>query len=51
MSGDHPEWGEDKIAEELGTKSGIEFSTSTIRRSMVPSPTPPGGDPDLAHLH
>ena len=36
ISGDHPEWGEDKIAEELAAKFGIEHSTRTIRRYMVP---------------
>ncbi len=32
ISGDHPEWGEDKIALELKLKLGVEHSTSTIRR-------------------
>ena len=32
ISGDHPEWGEDKIALELKLKLGVEDSTSTIRR-------------------
>jgi hypothetical protein len=44
ISGDHPEWGEDKIAEELAAKFGIEHSTSTIRRYMVPRLTTPRGD-------
>ncbi len=44
ISGDHPEWGEDKIAEELVAKFGIEHSTSTIRRYMVPRRTTPRGD-------
>ena len=41
ISGDHPEWGEDKIAEELVAKFGIPHSPSTIRRYMVPR-TPRG---------
>ena len=44
ISGDHPEWGEDKIAGELAAKFGIEHSTSTIRRYMVPRCTTPRGD-------
>ena len=36
ISGDHPEWGEDKIAEELAAKFGIQHSPSTIRRYMAP---------------
>jgi len=44
MSSDHPEWGEDKIAEELAAKFGIEHSTSTIRRYMVPRRNAPRGD-------
>jgi putative transposase len=35
ISGDHPEWGEDKIAEEFDAKFGIHHSASTIRRYMV----------------
>jgi hypothetical protein len=35
ISGDHPEWGEDKIAEELAAKFSIQHSPSTIRRYMV----------------
>ena len=35
MSSDHPEWGEDKISEELAAKFGIPHSGSTIRRYMV----------------
>jgi putative transposase len=34
ISGDHPEWGEDRIAEELAAKLGIRHSGSTIRRYM-----------------
>jgi hypothetical protein len=44
MSGDHPEWGEDKIAEELAAKFGIEHSPSTVRRYMIPRPSAPRGD-------
>ena len=44
MSSDHPEWGEDKIAEELAAKFGIEHSTSTIRRYMAPRRNAPRGD-------
>ena len=44
ISGDHPEWGEDKIAEELAAKFGVEHSTNTIRRYMVPRRKPPRGD-------
>lgn len=44
ISGDHPEWGEDKIAEELAAKFGVQHSTSTIRRYMVPRLTTPRGD-------
>ena len=35
MSADHPEWGEDRIAEELAAKFGIQHSGSTIRRYMI----------------
>ena len=41
ISSDHPEWGEDRIALELKLKLGVEHSTSTIRRYMVDSCTPP----------
>jgi putative transposase len=44
ISGDHPEWGEDKIAEELAAKFGIQHSPSTIRRYMIPRPSAPRGD-------
>lgn len=44
MSAEHPEWGEDRIAEELTAKCGIHHSGSTIRRYMVPHlPRPRGG--------
>jgi transposase InsO family protein len=43
ISGDHPEWGEDKIAEELAAKFGIKHSPSTIRRYMIPRPSAPRG--------
>jgi hypothetical protein len=35
ISGDHPEWGEDRIAEELTAKFGVEHAASTIRGYMV----------------
>ena len=44
ISGHHPEWGEDEIAEELAAKFGIVHSTSTIRRYMVPRLMMPRGD-------
>ena len=44
MSSDHPEWGEDKIAEELAAKFGIHHSGSTIRKYMVPRGRKPHGD-------
>ena len=40
ISGDHPEWGEDRIALELKLKLGIEHSASTVRRYMVDGPRP-----------
>ena len=44
ISTDHPEWGEDKIAEELAAKFGILHSGSTVRRYMVPRRHAPRGD-------
>ena len=44
ISADHPEWGEDKIAEELAAKFGIAHSGSTIRAYMGPRRRPPRGD-------
>jgi putative transposase len=44
ISGDHPEWGEDKIAEELAAKFGVDHSPSTIRHYMVSRGRPPRGD-------
>ena len=41
ISGDNPEWGEDKIALELKLKLGVEHSPSTIRRYMVETGSPP----------
>jgi transposase InsO family protein len=41
MSSDHPEWGEDKIVEELAAKFGIDHSGSTVRRYMVARGKPP----------
>ena len=35
ISGQHPEWGEDRIAEALAVKLGVRHSTSTMRRYMV----------------
>ena len=43
ISSDHPEWGEDKIAEELAAKFGIKHSGSTVRQYMVPRGSPPRG--------
>jgi putative transposase len=43
ISTDHPEWGEDRVAEELALKLGVTHSTSTIRRYMVRSRGPRGG--------
>jgi hypothetical protein len=40
---DHPEWGEDKIAEELAIKLGVRHSTSTIRKYMVARRKPRSG--------
>ena len=44
ISADHPEWGEDRIAEELSAKFGIGHSGSTIRTYMGPRRSPPRGD-------
>jgi hypothetical protein len=44
ISRDHPEWGEDRIAEELVAKFGVEHSPSTIRRYMAPRNGSPRGD-------
>ncbi len=45
ISTHHPDWGEDRIAEELVAKFGVNHSGSTIRRYMVPRrPRPPRGD-------
>ena len=35
ISSDHPEWGEDRIAQELALKLGVEHSASVVRRYMV----------------
>jgi putative transposase len=43
ISTDHPEWGENKIAEELAVKLGVRHSTSTIRRYMVRRREPRSG--------
>ena len=42
ISGQHPEWGEDRIAEELAVKLGVHHSTSTVRKYMVRSREPDG---------
>jgi hypothetical protein len=44
ISSDHPEWGEDRIAEEFDSKLGIHHSTNTIRRYMVARRGSPRGD-------
>ena len=43
ISTDHPEWGEDRIAEELALKLGVTHSTSTIRGYVVRSRGQRGG--------
>jgi putative transposase len=43
ISGNHPEWGEDKIAEELEIKLGVKHSTTTIRKYMVSRRIPRDG--------
>jgi putative transposase len=43
ISTDHPEWGEDRIAEELVLKLGVTHSTSAIRKYMVKSRGARGG--------
>ena len=43
ISSDHPEWGEDRIAEELAIKLGVHHSTSTIRKYMVSRRKPRDG--------
>jgi len=43
ISSDQPEWGEDKIAEELAIKLGVHHSTSTIRKHMVSRRKPRDG--------
>ena len=40
ISGDHPEWGEDRIALEMKLKLGIAVSPSTVRRYRIDSPSP-----------
>jgi len=42
ISADHPEWGEDKIAEELAVKLGVRHSSRTIRKYMVRRGEPRG---------
>ena len=43
ISSAHPEWGEDRIAEEMAIKLGVRHSASTIRRYMVDRRTPRDG--------
>ncbi len=43
ISIEQPGWGEDRIAEELAIKLGVKHSTSTIRRYMVRTRGPRGG--------
>ena len=43
ISTENPDWGEDRIAEELALKLGVTHSTSTIRRYMVRSRGSRGG--------
>ncbi|MBN1654042.1 MAG: helix-turn-helix domain-containing protein [Deltaproteobacteria bacterium] len=43
ISRENPDWGEDKVYEELKIKFGIEHSTSTIRRYMVSPRNPKRG--------
>ncbi len=43
ISTDHPEWAEDRIAEELAATCGMCRSWSAIRRYMVPPGHPPRG--------
>ena len=43
ISAQHPEWGEDRIAQELSLKLGVEHSASTIRRYLE-RPRGRGGD-------
>jgi hypothetical protein len=43
ISSDQPGWGEDRIAEALAIKLGMNHSTSTIRRYMVRRRRPRGG--------
>ena len=43
ISSENPQWGEDKIAEELAVKLGVRHSTSTIRKYMVRRVEPRAG--------
>ncbi len=43
ISVDNPRWGEDKIAQELKLKLGVNHSPSTIRRYIVRKPDPHRG--------
>jgi putative transposase len=44
ISQEHPEWGEDRISEELSAKFGVSHSGSTVRRYMVSRRKGPRGD-------
>jgi hypothetical protein len=50
ISTDHPEWGEDKIAEELAVKLGVRHSTSTIPEVQGPE-TRAQRRSDLENVH
>jgi putative transposase len=43
ISAENPQWGEDRIAEELAVKLGVRHSTSTIRKYLVRRREPRGG--------
>ena len=43
ISRDNPDWGEDKVFEELRIKFGVEHSTATIRQYMVTTSNPKQG--------
>jgi hypothetical protein len=49
ISGQHPEWGEDWVAEELAVKLGVRHSTSTIGRYGATAGA--AGRADLEDLH
>jgi putative transposase len=45
ISGDHSEWGKDRIAEDLAAKFGVHHSPSTIRRYILLHQNPPRAIP------